>query len=99
MSGFKKEHLTFLLRRIHSLSGIIPIGGFLLMHLYENSQAFMGEQAYNEIVARIHAMPLLIFMEIFLIWLPILYHGIYGMGLIYGSKPNVNKYPEYFNNW
>lgn len=69
------------------------------MHLYENSHALLGEQAYNDMVAKIHSMPLLLSMEIFLIWLPILYHGIYGIGLAFGAKSNVSKYPEYFNNW
>lgn len=99
MSSFKKEHLPFILRKLHSLSGIIPLGGFLLIHVYKNAHALMGEASYNDMVEKIHAMPLLIFMEIFVIWLPILYHGIYGMGLIFGAKTNVTKYPEYFNNW
>lgn len=97
--SIQKEHRKFLLRRLHSLSGIVPIGGFLLMHLYENSHALLGEQAYNEMVARIHAMPLLLSMEIFLIWLPILFHGVYGFVLAFGGKSNVSKYPQYFNNW
>ena len=32
----------FWLRRLHSLSGIVPVGGFLAFHLYENYSATQG---------------------------------------------------------
>ena|SRR3990167_1810581 len=99
MGRFKKEHLTFLLRRLHSVSGIVPVGAFLLIHLYKNSHALLGEEAYNKMVEGIHSLPLLLSMEILGIWLPILYHGIYGIVLVFGAKSNVTKYPQYFNNW
>jgi len=99
MGRLKREHRDFILRKIHSITGIIPIGGFLFFHLFENATALQGADAYNSMVAKIHEMPLLIFMEIFLIWLPILYHGIYGFVIMFGGKQNVTKYPQYFNNW
>jgi len=99
MGRLKREHREFILRKIHSITGIIPIGGYLAFHLYENASALLGESAYNEMVAGIHEMPLLIFLEIFLIWLPILYHGIYGVVIMAQGKQNFHKYPQYFNNW
>jgi len=38
---------SFLLRRLHSLSGIIPIGAFLLEHFISNAEAFKGPIAYG----------------------------------------------------
>lgn len=38
----------FLLRRLHSLSGIVPIGVFLVMHLLTNSSAAWGAFALRE---------------------------------------------------
>ena len=38
----------FLWRRLHSLSGIIPVGAFLLFHIFENLSALRGPEAYNE---------------------------------------------------
>ncbi|HLB58551.1 MAG TPA: succinate dehydrogenase cytochrome b558 subunit [Bdellovibrionota bacterium] len=99
MSGFKREHLVFILRKLHSLTGIVPIGAFLVFHLFENSHALKGPEAYNHMVEGIASIPLIRFMEIFFIWIPILYHAIYGVVLVFGSRPNVKKYPEYFNNW
>jgi succinate dehydrogenase / fumarate reductase cytochrome b subunit len=38
---------SFLLRRLHSLSGIIPVGAFLFEHiLISNSTAITGPDAY-----------------------------------------------------
>ena len=30
---------TFILRKLHQLSGIVPLGAFLLEHFYTNSKA------------------------------------------------------------
>ena len=33
---------TFVLRKLHQLSGIMPLGFFLLEHFYTNSKALTG---------------------------------------------------------
>ena len=38
---------SFLWRRLHSLSGIFPIGFFLLEHFFSNAFATNGGAAYN----------------------------------------------------
>jgi len=45
MSVFEKNH--FFIRKMHSLFGVIPIGLFLLEHLYTNSFATQGAASYN----------------------------------------------------
>jgi succinate dehydrogenase / fumarate reductase cytochrome b subunit len=79
----------FWIRRIHSLSGIVPIGGFLAFHLYENFQATRGADAYNEMTHKLQSMPLAVGAEIFIIALPILFHGVYGLFITGTAKPNV----------
>ncbi len=37
----------FALRRLHSLTGIVPIGLFLINHMLANSTAFLGEAHFN----------------------------------------------------
>ena len=46
-AGFMARHY-FLLRRLHSLSGIVPIGLFLINHLLTNSSAAWGILASRE---------------------------------------------------
>ena len=41
------EGNSFLLRRLHSLTGIVPIGAFLLEHFISNYEAFKGPEAYG----------------------------------------------------
>lgn len=75
---FRRNH--FFWRRLHSLTGIVPIGGFLLFHLYTNWIAWAkGPQAYDEHVRAINNLPGLLFLEIFLIILPLYFHAFYGI--------------------
>jgi succinate dehydrogenase / fumarate reductase cytochrome b subunit len=83
----------FWIRRLHSLSGIVPIGGFLAFHFYENFQATRGADAYNEMTHKLQSMPLAVGAEIFIIALPILFHGVYGLFITGTAKPNVISNP------
>lgn len=89
----------FLLRRLHSLSGIVPVGGFLLFHLFENSKAFTGgPEAYNEAVRFINNMPMVWAAEIFVIFIPLYFHAIYGIYIAADANHNVSNY-GYGRNW
>ncbi|MFH1844896.1 MAG: succinate dehydrogenase [bacterium] len=89
----------FVLRKIHSLLGIVPIGFFLCFHLFENSLSVKGETYFTEhIIHKIGDMPYVELMEIFFIALPILFHGIYGVIIWLQGKSNVTSY-SYFRNW
>lgn len=88
----------FLLRRLHSLSGIIPVGGFLLFHLFENTKAAQGAEAYNATILAINSMPMLLFMEVCFILLPLYFHAIYGIYIAADAKHNVSHY-TYTRNW
>ncbi len=89
----------FVLRKVHSLLGIVPIGAFLCFHLFENSLATKGAAYFTEhVVHKIGDMPYVDFMEIFFIALPILFHGIYGFIIWFQGRSNVSAY-GYFRNW
>ncbi len=88
----------FWLRRLHSLSGIVPIGGFLAFHLYENYTATRGADAYNKMTRTLQELPFAVPMEIAIIIVPLLFHGIYGLFVTSTAKPNVISNP-YVRNW
>jgi succinate dehydrogenase / fumarate reductase cytochrome b subunit len=92
-----KSRRPYLLRKLHSLSGVIPVGGFLCFHLWENARAMYGQDQFDEAVAGIGHMPFLPVLES-IILLPLLFHAGYGVKLALESKPNVGKYP-YSRNW
>jgi len=90
---------SFLLRRLHSLTGIVPVGAFLFEHiLISNSTAISGPKAYENQVSFLAHLPLVFFLELFGIWLPIAYHGLYGFYIWYRGDSNTAEYP-WSGNW
>ena len=89
---------TFLLRKLHQLTGIVPLGAFFAVHMYTNSTAMSGAKVFNDHVQDIHHMPYLIFLEVFGIFIPLLFHSIYGVLISAEAKPNVFTY-GYGRNW
>jgi succinate dehydrogenase / fumarate reductase cytochrome b subunit len=89
---------SYLLRKLHSLSGIVPIGAFLAEHFWSNSSALFGVAKYNETSRELQTIPFRVFVEALLIWLPILYHGGYGVYIWLRGKSNVSDYP-WVGNW
>jgi succinate dehydrogenase / fumarate reductase cytochrome b subunit len=98
MSMPSRDEWYFLFRRLHSLTGLVPIGGFLLFHFFENASARRGPEAFNETVEKIASMPYLYALEIGLLLLPILFHSVFGLFITASSRPNVVHYP-YGRNW
>jgi succinate dehydrogenase / fumarate reductase cytochrome b subunit len=92
------EGNSFLLRRLHSLTGIIPIGAFLIEHFISNSEATNGVQAYNDQVKFLTSLPFVHVMEWVFIFLPLLYHSLYGFYIWYRGESNVSEYP-WTGNW
>ncbi|MCL2723861.1 MAG: succinate dehydrogenase [Polyangiaceae bacterium] len=89
---------AFVLRKLHSLSGIVPVGIFLVEHLWTNAAAFGGQEPYDRAVAEIQRAPFLAVIEIFGIFLPLAFHSLYGLWLTTKSKPNAGRY-AYARNW
>jgi succinate dehydrogenase / fumarate reductase cytochrome b subunit len=89
---------TFILRKLHQLTGIVPLGIFFLVHMYTNSTAMSGARVFNEHVQDIHNIPYLLFVEVFGIFLPLLFHSIYGIIISAEARPNAGHY-LYARNW
>jgi succinate dehydrogenase / fumarate reductase cytochrome b subunit len=88
----------FLLRRLHSATGLIPLGAFLLFHLWENSQSRFGPVHYNARVAEIQQLNYLLIIELVVIALPLLFHAGYGLVIIGGGSAEPLRY-RYARNW
>jgi succinate dehydrogenase / fumarate reductase, cytochrome b subunit len=69
----------FYLRRWHSITGIVPIGVFLVQHFAGNAFALKGAQAFNHHVEFLTGLPYLVALEIGMVFGPLLFHGIYGL--------------------
>jgi succinate dehydrogenase / fumarate reductase cytochrome b subunit len=89
----------FLLRRLHSLLGVFPLGIFLFAHLLTNGQAILGAQAFEEKVALIHSLgPLLPLVEAATIFVPLALHIALGIVIAMTGKSNAGQL-GYGRNW
>ena len=89
---------TFVFRKLHQLTGILPLGVFLLEHFYTNSKAMTGASDFNKAVADLQSIPYIIFIEIGGIFIPLIYHAVYGLFITWEMRPNNVSYP-YPRNW
>lgn len=89
---------SFLWRKLHSLLGVIPIGAFLVEHLLSNYEALKGPAAYAAQVKFLNSLPIVRVLEWAFIFLPLLYHGLYGVYIWIRGKSNVVYYP-WAGNW
>jgi succinate dehydrogenase / fumarate reductase, cytochrome b subunit len=93
----------FLLRRLHSLTGIL-FGGYLIVHLLVNATLVEGARhdgdptVYQQQVDQIHRLPLLLAVEWAFIYLPLLFHTVYGIFIVISGQPNIGHY-NYGKNW
>lgn len=88
----------FLIKRLHSLTGVFPVGVYLLEHLFANSFALKGPEAYDGVVRTLTSLPYLPFIEAAFIWIPLLFHGILGIVILTRGRANVIQY-GYAANW
>ena len=93
LPSFVSRH-QFLIYRLFSLSGLIPVGAFLIVHLLTNASVLGGAASFQSRVDMIHSLgPLLVPVEFAFIFLPMLFHAAVGFAIIAGGLPNVGSYP------
>ena len=88
----------FVYRRLHSLLGVIPIGIFLMQHLVVNHYATVGVESFNKAANFMGNLPFRYVLETVIIYLPILFHAIYGLYIAFTAKNNASQY-GFFRNW
>lgn len=88
----------FLLRRLHSLLGVIPLGIFLFGHLTTNSMGILGTDAFEHKVALIHTLgPFLPLVEAAVIFIPLSIHIALGIYIALQAKMELGL--SYKRNW
>ncbi len=91
------RHHQFLLRRLHSLTGLV-FGGYLVIHLLVNATVAQGGNVYQLQVDKLESLPFLRAVEWITIYIPILFHTFYGVWIVLTGQPNAISYP-YGKNW
>lgn len=92
-------NLTFYVRRLHSLCGLVCLGFFLLEHLFTNARALMGPLSFNRAVGLLTSIPwqIMLPVEVCFVAAPFAFHVFYGVYIAWQARHNVVNYP-YLNN-
>jgi succinate dehydrogenase / fumarate reductase cytochrome b subunit len=83
-----RDRLHFVLRRVHSLTGMVPIGAYMLVHIFfENAFVLGGAEKFDMFVQAIGQIPIpiLLAVEVTVLWAPILFHALYGFAVMAGA--------------
>lgn len=99
MTGGRKDTLdrSFILGKLFSLLGIVPLGIYVISHLYNNTRSVTGPETFNAYLTQSRETPILIPLMVMIIWVPIFFHGIYGLLVVKRSKPNLVRFPFFEN--
>lgn len=82
----------FLIRRLHSLSGLVPVGAYMCVHLLTNASLLAGASVFQNNVFTIHSIPFLPLVEWAFIFGPILFHAIVGIWIAQTGRSNTQQY-------
>jgi len=83
----------FLIYRLFSLAGLIPVGAYMVVHLLTNASVINGISAFQMNVDRIHSLgKALWIVEWTFIFIPLMFHAAVGWLIIAGAMPNTGSY-------
>jgi succinate dehydrogenase / fumarate reductase cytochrome b subunit len=84
----------FIIKRLFSLAGIVPVGAYMVVHLATNASLGNSVSTFQNAVYSIHGLgKLLPVVEWVFIFIPILFHAFVGLWIIRGAQPNPSVYP------
>lgn len=89
---------SYLLRKLHSFTGILPVGAFLAEHFWSNSAVLISPEKYDSVSYDLQTIPFRPLVEWGAIFLPLLFHSLYGIYIWIRGKSNVSSYP-WVGNW
>jgi len=95
------QGISFFMRRLHSLTGIVPVGAFLFEHILISNSTAIGQNgpgAYARQVYFLANLPMVTLLEVLGIWIPIAFHALYGFYIWYRGDGNTISYP-WKGNW
>jgi len=82
---------TGLARLLFSLTGAIPLGAFLVLHVVVYARALGGREALERALPD-ESLPFLA-LELLFVWLPLTYHALYGSFLALASTQSLGQAP------
>jgi succinate dehydrogenase / fumarate reductase cytochrome b subunit len=81
------EAATPLAMRAFSLTGVVPLAAFLVVHLGVCGALLFGERAFVRAASLLAHTPVLVAAEAVLVWLPLAVHSVLGVYVLASRKP------------
>ncbi len=82
------------LRRAFSLSGVVPLGVFLVVHAVANVSAVVGSWAFARVGRALQDLPALPLLEVLIVFAPLAFHGALGAWIVATRRPFASSYPR-----
>ncbi len=82
-----------MLRRLFSLTGVVPLGAFLVVHVVVNARAVRGGQAFAQSADALARIPALPVIELLFVLLPLVLHAAFGLWLVASRQPLTEPSP------
>lgn len=98
MNQRTKDQIHYLILKTHSLTGIVPVGAFLVLHFSINSLRTVGVWPYQISIDIINNLPFLMWIEAGFIIAPLMFHSLVGFYIYFSGKSNPFRY-NYPHNW
>jgi succinate dehydrogenase / fumarate reductase cytochrome b subunit len=90
LASWSRERAASAAKKLFSLTGVVPIGVFVMLHVGWYARALSGREALE--AALVEPSPLLFVLEVLFVWLPLAYHGVYGT-VVALSKQSLGQEP------
>lgn len=74
--------ISFFLKRLHTLTGVVPLGAYLIFHLWQNLSVLGGFELFSE---RLKFSPTQSALTLVFVLIPLGVHGILGLLRLYIS--------------
>jgi succinate dehydrogenase / fumarate reductase, cytochrome b subunit len=92
-TSFFARH-EFFIRRLHSITGVFPVGVYMVVHLAVNASLLSAPSTFQKNVYQIHSLETLLpIVEWLFVLSPILFHAILGVVIIRSGQANTSLYP------
>jgi succinate dehydrogenase / fumarate reductase cytochrome b subunit len=88
---------SFWLSKLFSFLGIFPLGIYVVVHLFQNMKSLQGAAVFDSHLSETRSIPMIAVIAILLLWIPIAFHGLYGLWSLKKSSVNYVQFP-YFGN-
>jgi succinate dehydrogenase / fumarate reductase cytochrome b subunit len=92
MSTAAARTRTLTQKQVMSILGVVPLGVYVVCHLWTNMYSLGGEESFNHALRASRQSPAFVLLEVFGLGLPILAHAWIGLKIIARGRPNLSHY-------